>query len=284
MRLVTYLDAGTPRLALLADDELIDLGDSDGTPADLLSCLSKGLPMAALAAARAPRGKRRPFAGTRLAPVIPRPGKIVCLGMNYRDHAAEGGHPPPEYPAIFMRAATSLGADGATLAVPHNSCQLDYEAELAVIIGTRGHRIARTAALDHVFGYAVFNDISVRDFQKKSSQWTMGKNFDGTGILGPTLVTADELPPGAAGLAITSRLNGQTMQSSNTREMIFGVAEAIALISDVMTLEPGDIIAMGTPAGVGFAQTPPLWLTPGDEVTIEISGIGTQQIHISSPG
>ncbi|MCR6669770.1 fumarylacetoacetate hydrolase family protein [Devosia ginsengisoli] len=204
--------------------------------------------------------------------------------MNYRDHAAEGGHPPPEYPAIFMRAATSLGADGATLAVPHNSCQLDYEAELAVIIGTRGHRIARTAALDHVFGYAVFNDISVRDFQKKSSQWTMGKNFDGTGILGPTLVTAERMClRGAAGPAITSRLNGQTMQSSNTREMIFGVAEAIALISDVMTLEPGDIIAMGTPAGVGFAQTPPRWLTPGDEITIEISGMARNRYTFRRP-
>jgi acylpyruvate hydrolase len=282
VRLTTYLASGVPRLALVEGDDLIDLSlATDGSPVDLKQALRENTDLAAIAAgARAGLAPRLPLSEVSLAPVIPRPGKVICLGMNFRDHAAEGGHKPPEYPAIFMRGSTSLGASGSTVTFPHNSEQLDYEAELAVIIGNGGRRIEVSRALQHVFGYAAFNDISVRDYQRKSSQWTMGKNFDGTGIFGPLVVTADELPPGAEGLAITSRLNGAVMQSSNTREMIFGVAEAIALISDVMTLEPGDVIAMGTPAGVGFARTPPVWLRPGDEVSVEIEGIGQQSVRI----
>ena len=282
MRLTTYIASGVPRLALVEGDELLDLTvAADGSPVDLRQALADNTDLAAMAASlRAGRAPRLALSGVTLAPVIPRPGKVICLGMNFRDHAAEGGHKPPEYPAIFMRSATSLGASGSVVPVPHNSEQLDYEAELAVVIGKGGRRIEASRALQHVFGYAAFNDISVRDYQRKSSQWTMGKNFDGTGILGPVVVTADELPAGASGLAITSRLNGAVMQSSNTREMIFGVAEAIALISDVMTLEPGDVLAMGTPAGVGFARTPPVWLKSGDEISVEIEGIGQQRVRI----
>jgi len=282
MRFATLSAGDGPSLALVEGNDLIDFSLVDGAPTDLRSALAQGTDLAAVAAvARRSDAVRIPLAGAVLAPAVPRPGKILCLGMNYRDHAAEGGHKPPEYPAVFMRGATSLGASGSTLATPHNSEQLDYEAELAVVIGKGGYRIDAARALDHVFGYAAFNDVSVRDYQRKASQWTMGKNFDGTGILGPVIATADELPAGASGLAIASRLNGRIMQSSNTREMIFSVAEAVALISDVMTLEPGDVIAMGTPAGVGFAQTPPAWLRAGDEIVVEIEGLGEQRLHIA---
>ena len=283
MRFATLSAGDGPSLALVEGNDLIDFSLVDGAPTDLRSALAQGTDLAAVAAvARRSDAVRIPLAGAVLAPAVPRPGKVLCLGMNYRDHAAEGGHKPPEYPAVFMRGATSLGASGSTLAMPHNSEQLDYEAELAVVIGKGGYRIDADRALDHVFGYAAFNDLSVRDYQRKASQWTMGKNFDGTGILGPVIATADELPAGASGLAIASRLNGRIMQSSNTREMIFSVAEAIALISDVMTLEPGDVIAMGTPAGVGFAQTPPAWLRAGDEIVVEIEGLGEQRLHIAT--
>jgi acylpyruvate hydrolase len=284
MRLATHITSGSPRLALVEDIYLIDFAQGfEGVPNDLRQALSDGIDLAAMATdLRASTARRVPLLEASFAPAIIQPGKIICLGMNYRDHAAEGGHLPPAYPAIFLRSSTSLGASGSRLAVPHNSEQLDYEAELAVIIGKRGYRIPATRALEHVFGYSVFNDISVRDFQKKSSQWTIGKNFDATGILGPTVVTADELPAGATGLAISSRLNGAVMQSSNTREMIVSVADAISLLSDVMTLEPGDVIAMGTPAGVGFARTPPVWLKPGDEISVEIEEIGQQRVQIEA--
>lgn len=157
---------------------------------------------------------------------------------------------------------------------PLCSDKLDYEAELAIVIGKPGRNVREADALSHVFGYACFNDGSVRDYQRKSTQWTMGKNFDGTGPFGPDIVTADELPAGAAGLRIASRLNGQTMQNGNTRDMIFPVARTIALISEVMTLEPGDLIITGTPAGVGYARKPPVFLRPGDICEVEIEGIG----------
>jgi acylpyruvate hydrolase len=271
MKLATHLVDGAPRLTLVDGSDLIDFAHAGSSaPTDLRQALIDGYNLPAAAAwLRASAAPRTPLADVAFAPVVPRPGKMLCLGMNYRDHAAEGGHKPPDYPAIFMRSATSLGGHGSRLRMPHNSDQLDYEAELAVIVGKGGHRIPAGDALAHVFGYCVFNDVSVRDYQRRSSQWTMGKNFDATGILGPLVVTADELPPGASGLAIVSRLNGTTMQSSNTREMIFSVADAIALISDVMTLNPGDVIATGTPAGVGFAQSPPAWLRPGDEILVE---------------
>lgn len=284
MRLATHIVAGKPQLALVDGDDLIDFAFlGPDAPHDLREALSEVYPLdTAAIRLRASGAGRTALKDAVFAPVVPRPGKMLCLGMNYRDHAAEGGHAPPDYPAIFMRGATSLAGHGSTLRVPHNSVQLDYEAELAVIVGKGGRRITRERALEHVFGYCAFNDVSVRDYQRRASQWTMGKNFDASGILGPVIVTGDELPPGASGLAIATRLNGVTMQSSNTREMIFGVAEAIALISDVMTLEPGDVIALGTPAGVGFAQTPPRWLRDGDEVVVEIEGIGEQRLRIGS--
>lgn len=206
---------------------------------------------------------------------VPRPGKIICIGLNYRAHAIEGGNPIPDYPAVFLRTTTSLvDPDGAML-LPGCSDKLDYEAELAVVIGKSAYNVDAATALDHVAGYSCFNDGSVRDYQRKSTQWTMGKNADATGAFGPELVTPDELPTGAAPLRIVSRLNGAVMQDSSTRDMIFDVATLIATLSEIMTLEPGDVIATGTPSGVGYARTPPVFLRAGDRIEIEIERIGT---------
>ena len=198
-------------------------------------------------------------------PIVPS-GKIVCVGLNYALHAKEGGHAIPTYPSFFLRVPTSLVAAGAPVIRPKCSIQLDYECELTIVIGKGGRHISEAKALDHVFGYTLFNDVSVRDFQRKTSQWTPGKNFDGTGPLGPWVVTADELPAGASGLRIMTRVNGETMQDSNTADMIFSTAKTIAFLSEFMTLEAGDVIATGTPSGVAHARKPPAWMKAGDKV------------------
>ncbi len=203
-----------------------------------------------------------------------RPGKLVCLGLNYAEHAKEGGSKVPEYPSLFVRVPTSLVAAGQPMMCPSVSDKFDYEAELLVVIGRGGHRIAEADALAHVFCYSCFNDGSVRDYQRKTAQWTAGKNFDKTGAVGPIFVTADELPPGAQGLSIVSRLNGRTMQNDSTSQMLVSVGKAIAIISEIMTLEPGDMIAMGTPSGVGYARNPPVLMKQGDVIEVEIEGIG----------
>ncbi len=200
--------------------------------------------------------------------------RMICLGLNYVEHAKEGGHSKPDYPAFFLRVDTSLAPSGTIVPVPRVSDRLDYEAELLVMIGRGGRYIPEDEALGHVFAYGVFNDISLRDYQRKGGQWTPGKNFDLTGILGAGFVTPDEVPAGASGLAIRSILNGQVMQEANTSDMIFPVARAISLISDFMTLRPGDMIAMGTPSGVGYARTPPVFMAEGDVISVEIEGIG----------
>jgi 2-keto-4-pentenoate hydratase/2-oxohepta-3-ene-1,7-dioic acid hydratase in catechol pathway len=214
------------------------------------------------------------IADTELLPVIVQPGKIVCLGLNYADHAREGGHAVPDYPALFLRVTSSLVGHGGAILRPAASEMLDFEAELAVVIGKRGRHIKAGDAPNHVLGYTTFNDASVRDYQRRSSQWTAGKNFDATGALGPVLVTPDELPAGAAGLHIECRLNGKVMQSATTSDMIFDVPRTIEILSEIMTLEPGDVIATGTPPGVGHARKPPVWMRDGDVCEIEIEGIG----------
>lgn len=212
-----------------------------------------------------------------ITPALPveRPGKIICLGLNYVEHIKEGGYDIPDYPALFMRGPNSIMAAGAPLVRPTCSDHLDYEAELMVIIGKGGRHILEENALDHVFGYTIFNDGSVRDYQRKTHQWTPGKNFDSTGAIGPFVVTPDEVPEGASGLKIESRVGHDILQSSNTANMIWSAASAIAIISEYTTLEPGDLIALGTPPGVGHAKKPnPRWLKPGEVVDIEIEGIG----------
>ena len=225
-------------------------------------------------AARALLQVPAPLSSLTLLPVVPAPGKIICLGVNYVDHAKEGGNTVADYPALFLRCSTSLLAHGAPLQGPRISSQLDFEAELALVIGKRARFVSEDQALQHVFGYACFNDASLRDYQRRTTQWTIGKNFDATGAFGPSLVTADELPAGCVGLHIESRLNGQVMQSANTSDMVFGVARTLSLLSEALTLEPGDVVVMGTPAGVGYARTPPVWMKAGDTIEVEIESIG----------
>jgi acylpyruvate hydrolase len=210
----------------------------------------------------------------RILPPVPRPPKILCVGLNYDDHLEESGLKKPVYPEIFVRFATSLIAHGEPIRRPPESSALDYEAELAVVIGRGGRRIQHDRALDHVAGYSLFNDASIRDFQLRTPQWTMGKNFDATGAFGPWLVTPDAVPPGADKLRIQGRLNGRVMQDSSIDKLIFGVSELIALISVAMTLEPGDVIITGTPGGVGAARKPPVFMQAGDVFEVEIEGMG----------
>jgi acylpyruvate hydrolase len=210
----------------------------------------------------------------RILPPVPKPPKILCVGLNYDDHLEESGLKKPVYPEIFARFATSLIAHNEPIHLPPESLALDYEAELAVVIGRSGRRINRDEALDHVAGYSLFNDATIRDFQLRTPQWTMGKNFDGTGAFGPWLVTPDALPAGAQGLHIQGRLNGQVMQDSSTDKLIFSVSALIELISVAISLEPGDVIITGTPGGVGAARKPPVYMQPGDVFEVEIEGMG----------
>jgi 2-keto-4-pentenoate hydratase/2-oxohepta-3-ene-1,7-dioic acid hydratase in catechol pathway len=277
MKFTTFLKDGQPRLGLVDGAQVIDLNAAQpAVPADLRLALKAGVDLAAAArAAVSSNAVRTPLANLKFAPLVPEPGKTICLGLNYFDHAKEGGRDKPEYPWFFFRGASSFVAHGEAGLLPTVSSKFDYEAELAVVIGKRVPRHTKEAdALPYVFGYTCFNDMSVRDYQKRTPQWTIGKNFDATGGFGPVLVTADELPPGATGLRIQSRLNGTVMQDANTTDMIWGVAETIALLSDCMTLEPGDVIVMGTPAGVGQARTPPVWMKAGDTIEIEIERVG----------
>ena len=210
----------------------------------------------------------------RILPPVLRPPKILCVGLNYDDHLEESGLKKPVYPEIFARFATSLVAHCEPIRQPRESFTLDYEAEFAVVIGRRGRRINRDTALDHVAGYSLFNDATIRDFQLRTPQWTMGKNFDATGSFGPWLVTPDTLPPGAHGLRIQGRLNGRVMQDGSTDRLIFSVPVLIEMISIAISLEPGDVIITGTPGGVGAARKPPVFMQPGDVFEVEIEGMG----------
>jgi 2-keto-4-pentenoate hydratase/2-oxohepta-3-ene-1,7-dioic acid hydratase in catechol pathway len=247
-------------------------------PADFSGVIAAGVALGGRLAAAlpgAPAGARRTLSSVELLPPVPQPGKILCLGLNYAAHAAEGGNQVPEHPTVFVRVTTSLVAPGAPVIRPRVSEQLDYEVELVVVIGRRCHDVAEKDALSHVFGYTIMNDVSVRDYQRRTSQWTLGKNFDGSGPMGPAIVTADELPAGARGLGIRTRLNGELLQNGNTEDLVFPVSRIVSLLSEVMTLLPGDVIATGTPSGVGHARRPQLWMKPGDVVACEIDGIGT---------
>jgi len=287
MRCTTFLQQGKPRLGVVDGDAVVDLSAArPDVPSDLRAALEAGVDV--IGAARACLASAAPrvaLAGLAYAPLVPEPGKTICLGLNYFDHAKEGGRDKPDYPWFFFRGKSSLLGHGAAGRVPRVSSKFDYEAELAVVIGTRVPRhVGEADALGHVFGYSCFNDMSVRDYQKRTPQWTIGKNFDATGGFGPVLVSADELAPGATGLRIRSRLNGQVMQDANTSDMIFSVAETIALLAQCMTLDPGDAIIMGTPAGVGQARTPPVWMKSGDTIEIEIEQIGVLRNPIVAEG
>jgi 2-keto-4-pentenoate hydratase/2-oxohepta-3-ene-1,7-dioic acid hydratase in catechol pathway len=280
MRLFSYEEQGQAKIGVLKSADasaFIDLSQAaPALPSDLgaLIAMPGGLAAAQQAAAKATASVVKPMANLRFLPLVPRPGKIVCLGLNYADHAKEGGHARPEYPSFFLRGATSTIGHNEPIIRPKASTKLDYEAELAVVIGKRVRHLTKANALDCVAGYSCFNDGSIRDYQRKTNQWTIGKNFDGSGPFGPWLVTPDELPPGAADLRIQSRLNGKVMQDANTKDFLWDVVESLCIITECMTLEPGDVIITGTPAGVGYARTPPVWMAPGDICEIEIEGIG----------
>ena len=280
MKIVGFQANGALRLGVVEGEEVIDLQAVDASaPNDLGEWLRRGNgdlgPLKSLAA-RAPASARRPLKGLKYALPVARPGKIICLGQNYLEHVKEGFQRDnvPKFPTIFMRCQTSLVPHGQPIRRPKVTETLDYEAEMVVVIGKRAKHLTVENAYSAIAGYSIFNEGSVREFQRKTTQWDMGKNFDHTGGFGPWLVTTDDLPPGGKGLKIQTRLNGQTMQSDNTDNMMFPVAETLAYITQGMTLEPGDIIVTGTPSGVGFARKPPVWMKNGDSCEVDIEGIG----------
>jgi acylpyruvate hydrolase len=279
MRLVTFVHHGATRLGALGAGggrTVIDLNKADAAlPSDLVALLESGA--AGLAQARravdaAPPAARIAFGEVTLKAPILNPGKIVCIGQNYAEHAAESNAAVSAYPIIFAKYPNALIGDGGAIVLPKVSNQVDYEGELAVVIGKRAKNVTEAEALAYVGGYAAFNDVSARDFQMRTSQWTIGKTFDTFGPMGPALTTVDEVPD-PQNLSIRVLVSGETLQSSHTSKMIFPVAVLIAYISSVMTLEPGDIIATGTPDGVGAARTPQRFLRPGDTVRVEIEGL-----------
>ena len=212
--------------------------------------------------------------GLMFLPPLQRPPKILCVGLNFKDHSKESNFEQPDYPTMFLRLHTSLVAHKEPITRPRISDSLDYEGEIAVVLGKGGRHIRRKDALSHVAGYALFNDASVREYQFKTPQWTMGKNFDGTGAFGPDLITADELPAGVKGLHLETRLNGEIVQSASTDDMVFDVETLIALLSEAITLEAGDVIVSGTPSGVGWARNPKLLMRHGDVCEVSVAGMG----------
>jgi len=274
MRIVNFEKAGVPGIA--ADDGSGWYGltqRESGFPGTLPELIAQGADLS-----RKGRELLSMHAidlnSVRILPPVPKPPKIICVGLNYDDHLEESGLKKPVYPEIFARFATSLIAHLEPIRRPPESSALDYEAELAVVIGQRGRRIEPDRALDHVAGYSLFNDATIRDFQLRTPQWTMGKNFDATGAFGPWLVTPDAVLPGAHSLRIQGRLNGQVMQNASTDQLIFSVSKLIEMISVAMSLEPGDVIITGTPGGVGAARKPPVFMQHGDIFEVEIEGMG----------
>ena len=275
MRFTAFELEGVPGLAVEANGLSYGLrADQTGFPGGLDDLLPQGLAALRLAHRQLLDGVRLDLRAARILPPLARSQKIICVGLNYRDHSAESGFKQPDYPTLFARFASSLIGHQEAMVRPHLSEQLDFEGELVAVIGRRGRAIPRESALDHVVGYSIFNDGSIRDYQMRTPQWTVGKNFDATGAFGPGLVTSDELPPGCKGLRLQTRLNGETVQSAHIEDMVFDVASLVAIISESMTLEPGDLIVTGTPAGVGLGRKPPLWMRPGDRIEVEIDRIG----------
>ena len=265
---------GKDGVYVASGNQAVNISKHDATVGMDLSAIVEGRLSIDRCEALAQLGSVEPLEGITPALPIAKPDKFICLGLNYLDHIKEGTNKIPDYPVLFMRGPNSLVASGASMLLPKASEQLDYEAELLVIIGKSGKHISPETALDHVFGYGLFNDGSVRDFQYRTHQWMAGKNFDLTGGVGHIILTADELPKGGKSLAIQSRINGEIMQDSNTDLMMWSVAETIASISEFATLNAGDMLAMGTPPGVGKAKTPPRYLRDGDIVEVEIEKIG----------
>ena len=254
MRIVSYRSGGDRRFGIVRNDEVVDAGDTFGDfrEGDVLGAID----------------------GLTLAPPLPQAPKIICVGLNYRDHAEETNQPIPKSPILFAKFPNALIGHGEAIRIPPETTQADYEAELGVVIGKRAHRISEASSMDHVLGYTCVNDVSARDFQFADGQWLRGKSIDTFCPVGPWIVTADEVPD-PQGLSVRCIVNGETLQDSTTKQMVFSVVELVSFISHSITLEPGDVIATGTPPGVGFARTPPIFLKDGDKVDIDIESVGT---------
>lgn len=276
MKLVSFLTSDGPRLGVVEGNDVIDLSAVDASaPKDLLDVISDDMfSHLAEIASKAKSAHKLDYQSLEFALPLAKPGKILCLGLNYMEHVNEGIFEKQPYPTVFMRTISSMVPHNQPIIRPTKSETLDFEAELALVIGKKCKHLNADNALDVIAGYTCANDGSVRAYQRHTIQWTMGKNFDQTGPLGPVFVTADELPLGAKGLNIACRLNGETVQSSNTDMMMFPVVETLIYITEGITLEPGDIILMGTPSGVGHARKPPLWMKEGDVVEVEIENVG----------
>ncbi len=273
MKVVSFVRNGKSSYGVVVNDGIVDVGAKLGSKyPDLVAVLKAGA-LAEVEAAAKGASADLPYDGTTLLPVVPNPGKIVCVGVNYDEHRREMGREPPGHPTIFVRFPESQVAHNQPLLKPAESDKLDYEAELAVIIGKRGYKVSEDDAFSIVAGYSCYNDGSVRDWQTHTGQFTPGKNFNATGGFGPWMVTADEIPD-AQKLAIQSRLNGQVMQSSNTDLMTFNIRKIIKYVTTFTPLEPGDVIATGTPGGVGTKRNPPVYMKDGDIIEIEIEKVG----------
>jgi acylpyruvate hydrolase len=279
MRLVTYRETGStdaaPRAGALVDEQVVDLQAADPSlPGDVLGMIQGGPAVLEQARAAAANGLGRSLADVQLLAPISRPPKIVCIGVNYADHAAEAGRALPRWPSVFLKAASCIVGPGDPIVRPPTTEQLDYEIELAVVIGKQAKSVLREEALGYVAGYTIMNDVSARDLQLgKDGGIILGKNFDSSAPFGPCLTLSDEIPD-PSNLRLRTWINGELRQDGNTHTLIFDVPAIIAFLTQQMTLEPGDIIATGTPAGVGLGMKPQLWLQPGDTIRMEIEGIG----------
>ena len=273
MRLATISTAAGPRLHVLGRSGYVNVGEATGDPrfASLRSFLEAGRP--AMDAARGLAGRDgRPYGPEDFGPAVPAPERILCLGVNYSDHAIESRGEVPSWPDVFVRGRGTVLGPYADLVKPALTERFDYEGELGLVIGAGGRYIPAGKALDAVAGFVVLNDASARDWQRAGTQWTPGKNFDASMPIGPEVVTTDEVD--VSDVALTTTLNGEVMQSARTSQLIVDVPSAVEYFSSFTTLVPGDVIATGTPGGVGFARTPPVWLTPGDVIEVSIEGVG----------
>ncbi|SAL02459.1 5-oxopent-3-ene-1,2,5-tricarboxylate decarboxylase [Caballeronia arationis] len=271
MRFVNFMKEGRATLGVRDGNDVRVLGTEP-----IESVLARGVDLVQWARSHASEEKL-PMTDLQLLPPLQRPPKILCVGLNFADHTKESNFEQPAYPTLFLRVNTSLVAHDQPMIRPSvtDSEGLDFEGEIAVVIGKGGRHIAKEDALSHVAGYSLFNDGSVREYQFKTPQWTVGKNFDATGAFGPDLITPDELPAGVKGLLLETRVNGEVVQSANTDEMVFDVASLISIISEAITLEPGDVIVSGTPSGIGWARTPRLLMKQGDVCEVSVEGMGT---------
>jgi 2-keto-4-pentenoate hydratase/2-oxohepta-3-ene-1,7-dioic acid hydratase in catechol pathway len=275
MKFVTFQRAsGRPEAGVLLGDQVLGLaGAGFANTISVVTSGAEGRAKIETFVHKPPADATFPLSSVQLLAPVPRPPKLICVGLNYRDHAAEARQETPKVPTIFAKFSNVVIGPGQPIVLPRNSRKPDYEAEFAFVIGTGGRHIPSYEWKQHVFGYTAFNDVSARDFQMATSQWMIGKTFDTFAPMGPYLASADEIADPHA-LDISLRIGGETLQHSNTRELIFKIPDLVAYLSSVVTLEPGDVVATGTPAGVGFARTPPRYLQPGDEVVVSIEGLG----------